>query len=164
MKGVKYEPGAAARGGAGAGAAGGADAGALAPPEELEHEVEEIRERITALARELDHRRHDALDWRVHARRHKALIAAVGGGLLLLAGGTIALAVWRARLRERPLSRAARLRAALARAVARPDLVARERSPGIGEKVLATAASLVAGRVAGSLADRLAAAPPGEAA
>ncbi|MDP2341014.1 MAG: hypothetical protein Q8O67_08655 [Deltaproteobacteria bacterium] len=62
-----------------------------ATPQELEHDVDVLRDGLTDIIRELDQRRHDLLDWRLQVRRHRVGVMAAATGLLLLAG----LLVWR---------------------------------------------------------------------
>jgi len=64
----------------------GPDADALAT------EIASLRSEIGALVRELDRRRHDALDVRLQLRRHGGKIAIFGAGLALIAVARIALA------------------------------------------------------------------------
>jgi hypothetical protein len=59
--------------------------GVKTSPEVLEREVESIREGMTPILSELDHRRHDLTDWRLQLRRRgPALLKAFGvlAGLL----------------------------------------------------------------------------------
>ena len=56
--------------------------GVKASPEELKREVEEIREEMTPVLDELDHRRHEMMDWRLQLRRRGPAIAK---GLVALA-------------------------------------------------------------------------------
>jgi hypothetical protein len=109
-------------------------------PEELEREVEGIRENITDIVGELDRRRHDLLDWRLQLRKHAAVLAAVTAGWVLALAITTAFRASRHRRQNRPLAKARRLVAALSRLVAHPERVAQP-LPGIGRKVLGAAAS-----------------------
>jgi len=53
--------------------------GVKTSPEVLEREVETIREGMTPILSELDHRRHDLVDWRLQLRRRgPALLKALG--------------------------------------------------------------------------------------
>jgi hypothetical protein len=109
-------------------------------PHELEREVEDIRGNISGIVGELDRRRNDLLDWRLQLRKHAAVLAAVTAGWLLGAGLAAAIDASRRRRRNRPFAKARRLREALSRMVAHPELVAQPH-PSIGRKVLAAAAS-----------------------
>jgi len=124
-------------------------------PQELEREVDDIRENITGIVGELDRRRHDLLDWRLQLRRHGAVLAAVTAGWVLAIGVTMAVRASQRRRRNRPLAKARRLREALSRMVAHPELVAQPR-PSIGRKVLAAAASATVGALAKALINELA--------
>lgn len=48
--------------------------GVKASPEELKREVEEIREGMTPVLDELDHRRHQMMDWRLQLQKHRPAI------------------------------------------------------------------------------------------
>ena len=114
-------------------------------PEALEQDVRELRRELDATLRELDRRRHELTDWRLQLRRHWRALLAAG----LLAGGTVALIVYRKRVRERPLSKVRRMRRALARMIDNPDAVARD--PGVGSQVLTAAAKPAAAGLVGRL-------------
>ncbi|HYJ32573.1 MAG TPA: hypothetical protein VE326_05085 [Candidatus Binatia bacterium] len=54
--------------------------GVKASPEELKREVEAIREEMTPVLDELDHRRHEMTDWKLQLRRRgPALLGVVAG-------------------------------------------------------------------------------------
>ncbi len=90
-------------------------------PPRIEREIESIRGDLDVLVRELDRRRHEALDWRLQVRRHRRGIAVATG----VAGVALLGLVWwntrRRRARGGELVRALRLVAqhpdALSRAV-----------------------------------------------
>jgi hypothetical protein len=124
-------------------------------PQELEREVEDIRDNITGIVGELDRRRHDLLDWRLQLRKHGPVLVAVTAGWVLAFGMTMAVGAARRRKRNRPLEKARRLRQALSRMVAHPELVAQPQ-PGIGRKVLAAAVSATVGALAKTLIQELA--------
>ncbi len=65
--------------------------------EELEQRVALIREHMTDVVSELDYRRHELFDVKGQLRKHAGLMAAIGGGVLLLAGGAVAYSVYRSR-------------------------------------------------------------------
>jgi hypothetical protein len=127
-------------------------------PARVEHEIEEVRDRLTGIVRELDRRRHAALDLRGQLRKHRAAVGVATASALLLVGGAIWLSVWLKARRARVLARAHRLRLALARMIANPDEVARPK-PNVGKKVLSAAGSAAAGVLAKTLAERLVARP-----
>ena len=121
--------------------------------EQLEHEIEQIRENLGGLVSELDHRRHRLNP--LNALSHYPWPVALGSVALvgLVVGG---VALHRARERERDslLNRGKRLQLALRRAVDRPDKVA-EAEPDIGMKILTTVATAVAAVAARRLASRI---------
>jgi len=127
----------------------------LMDSEELEAEVEAIRDDMTDIVSELDRRGHEAFDWRMQLRKHAAPMMLTGLGFLAVAAGATALSVRRRRLRNRPLAKARRLRDALARMIAHPELVAQPR-PSIANRALAAAVSAAAGSVAKVVTDRAA--------
>jgi hypothetical protein len=124
-------------------------------PEELEREVEEIRDDMTDIVSELDRRGHEAFDWGMQLRKHAAPVMFTGLGFLAVAAGATALSMRRKRRNNRPLARARRLREALARMIAHPELVAQPR-PSIANRALAAAVSAAAGSVAKAVTDRAA--------
>ena len=92
---------------------------ALEPPR-IEHEIESIRGELDVLVRELDRRRHDALDWRLQVQRHRrelSIAAGVGGAALL------AWVWWSARRRR--TTRAEDVVRALRLVAQHPDALAR---------------------------------------
>lgn len=123
-------------------------------PEELEHEVGEIRENMTEIVGELDRRRHEALDLRLQLRRNAVPLVIAGVGLAVLAAGAGSLSARRRRRRNRPLAKARSFGEALSRMFAHPELVAQPR-PSIARKALGAAVSAVAGSLAKTLTDRL---------
>lgn len=76
--------------------------GVKASPEELKREVEEIREGMTPVLDELDHRRHEMTDWSLQLRRH--------GPALLKGVAAIAAVIVTVKLMKRGRARAARKR------------------------------------------------------
>jgi hypothetical protein len=74
--------------------------GVKASPEELKREVEEIREGMTPVLDELDHRRHEMMDWRLQLRRHRpAIVRALAAAAAMFAVVTLARRSRRARAR-----------------------------------------------------------------
>ncbi len=114
-------------------------------PAELEHDIERLREGMTKVARELDVRRHELFDWRLQLRRHSTAVWLAAGSVVVLVGGAVALSLWAKARRERPVARVRRVWEA---AAVRPE-------PGLGEKVLAAAASAIIGVAARTVAERL---------
>jgi len=126
--------------------------------EQLEHEIEEIRDHLGGLVSELDQRRHRLNPVAVVGRRPWTF--AVSGVVVVgLVVGGLALQRRRARERDSWVNQGKRLRSALRRAVDRPDKVAKA-EPSIGMKVLSTAATAMAAVAARRLAIRLFARTP----
>jgi hypothetical protein len=122
--------------------------------DQAEREVEQTRDRLTRIVRELGRRRHAAFDLRGQLRRHGVAAGVSAGTAALLIAGTVWLGVWVKARRSRPMARARRMRLAMARLVAHPDDVARP-TPNVGKKVLSAFASAAVGVLAKALAQRL---------
>ena len=122
--------------------------------ERLEQEVEQIRGHLGGLVSELNHRRHEAMDLGLQARRYAIPLALGAVALLGLVAGGVALSIHRSRRRRRLPARLARLRQALARMVDRPERVARPQ-PSVGLKILAAAGAAAASVVGRRLAQGL---------
>ncbi len=123
-------------------------------PEDLEREVEEIRDNISGIVGELDRRGHELFDWRQQLRKNSTLLAAIGTSVLVGFGLTIAIGVANRRRRNRPFAKARRLREALSRIIDNPELVAQPR-PSISKKAVSAAVSAMVGMLAKSLAQRM---------
>jgi hypothetical protein len=131
----------------------------------IEGEIAKLREDLGALVAELDRRRHELTDVRLQLRRHAR---AVTVGALTLVGAAAGLAWLK-------LGRARRGRAMAARAEWIPRVLARvidrgrpaHAEPGIGQKILITAAtgtlgplmSIIAARLVSALLNRAPAGP-----
>jgi hypothetical protein len=109
---------------------------------ELETEITEIRSRLDRSLAELDRRRHELTDVRLQVKRHPMVTVAAGVTVLALFGG-VAYAVWASRQRNKPMSKARRLKHALARMIDEPHKVAKS-EPTVPEKVLAAAGTAAA--------------------
>ncbi|HEX9573925.1 MAG TPA: hypothetical protein VF994_07495 [Myxococcales bacterium] len=109
---------------------------------ELETEITEIRSRLDRSLAELDRRRHELTDVRLQVRRHPMVAFAAGVTVLALVGG-VAYAVWAARQRNKPVSKARRLKHALSRMIDQPQKVAKP-EPTVPEKILAAAGTAAA--------------------
>jgi hypothetical protein len=110
--------------------------------QQIEGEISEIRGRLDESLAELDRRRHEATDIKLQIHRHPAAVAVAGGVVLLLLGG-VAYAIWAARQREKPISKAKRLRVAVSRMIDEPQKVAKGQ-PTVAEKILAAAGTAAA--------------------
>jgi len=104
---------------------------------ELETEITEIRTRLDRSLAELDRRRHELTDVRLQVKRHPMVAVAAGVTVLALIGG-VAYAVWAARQRNKPVSKARRFKHALSRMMDEPQKVAKS-EPTVPEKILAAA-------------------------
>jgi hypothetical protein len=114
----------------------------LAPREsarQLDGEIAQLREELANLIAELDRRRHEALDVKLQIRRHAFEVGLTGVALVAAASGAVVLGTWRARRRQRLMSRAGRLRQAVSRMVERPERVAVE--PTALRRILTAAAT-----------------------
>ncbi len=109
---------------------------------ELETEITEIRSRLDRSLAELDRRRHELTDVRLQVRRHPMVAVAAGVTVLALVGG-VAYAVWASRQRNKPVSKARRLKHALSRMIDQPQKVAKA-EPTVPEKILAAAGTAAA--------------------
>jgi hypothetical protein len=112
----------------------------------IEGEISEIRGRLDVSLAELDRRRHELADVKLQVRRHPAAVAVAGVVVLGLLGG-VAYAIYAARQRNKPASKARRLRRAIARMIDQPDQVAKGTDPTVPQKILgalgATAATML---------------------
>ncbi len=122
--------------------------------DELEREVDRIRNNIGELVRELNHRRHEAFDLRLQLRHHAGRVVLAGAAVVALIAGGIALALARLRRRRSIRVRVGRLREALHRIAAHPEHLA-ERGPSVSRKVAAAGGSAIASVLGKRLAKRL---------
>jgi hypothetical protein len=120
----------------------------------LEQEVDRIRGNIGALVRELNHRRHEAMDLKLQFRRHAGRLVIVGVALVAFVAGGIALAATRLRRRRTIRAKVDRLRTALRRIAAHPERVA-ERTPNVPRKLLAAGGGAIAAAVGKRIARRI---------
>ncbi len=119
---------------------------------ELETEITEIRSRLDRSLAELDRRRHELTDVRLQVARHPMVAAAAGATLLAIVGG-VAYAVWASRQRNKPISKARRLKHALSRMIDEPHKVAKS-EPTVPEKILAAAGTAAASILVKKLMER----------
>jgi len=122
--------------------------------EELQQEIETIRDNIGGLVTELDHRRHDLLDIGRQVRQHGLALAIGGVALLGMVAGGVLLARRRSRARRRLPARALRIAQALGRLVAHPERQSPP-PPSASRKILAAAGAAAASVVARRLAQRI---------
>jgi hypothetical protein len=120
--------------------------------QQIEGEISEIRGRLDESLAELDRRRHEATDIKLQIRRHPGAAAVAGGVVLLLLGG-VAYAIWAARQREKPMSKAKRLKLAVSRMIDEPQKVAKA-EPTVSEKILAAAGTAAATLLTKKLIER----------
>ena len=104
----------------------------------LEMEANRVRSRLLDTLERLDRKRHEITNVRLQVREHAPELAAVGGALALLLGGSVLLAVLGARRHERKL-REERVRA-IGRFWRHPEWLAQKKRSSlageIGRKVL----------------------------
>jgi hypothetical protein len=117
--------------------------GAKSESRRLATEIDAIRADIGALVDELDRRRREVFDVRLHARRHPVAAAAAGVALVAFLGGSVALLVHNERRKRRASYKARQLRIALGRMMEHPERVARGEPPP-GEKILAAVGTAAA--------------------
>jgi hypothetical protein len=127
-------------------------------PREIEVEIEQVRARLDRSLAELDRRRHELTDIRLQMRKHPGVFIGAGGAVLFVVGG-VAFAIWRSQKRDTLPARAHRLRLAAARAVDKPQKVARGDAPP-WEKILAAVGTTLAVSLTKKLVDRLWSARP----
>lgn len=106
-------------------------------PAQLEQKVGIIREHLTDVVSELDHRRHEAMDVRGQLKKHAPLVAGVVGGALLIGGAITGYSIYRARTRPKVIE------------------VEKKEYEGILHKILSAAAGAIVGVVAKTLAQKL---------
>jgi len=121
-------------------------------PRDVEREIEHLRTRLDRSLAELDRRRHELTDVKLQIRKHPGVLWGAGG-LLLLVGGGVAFAIWRAKKRQELPAKAHRLRIAFGRAVDQPKKVARGEAP-VWEKIVASVGTTIAVSLAKKLIDR----------
>ena len=119
---------------------------------ELETEITEIRTRLDRSLAELDKRRHEMTDVKLQVRRHPMVAVAAGVTVLALLGG-VAYAVYAARERNKPVSKARRLKHAIGRMMDEPEKVAKA-EPTVGKKILAAAGTAAATMIVKKLMER----------
>jgi hypothetical protein len=106
---------------------------------DLGTEIAGVREELDTLLGELDRRRHEALDVTLQLRRHAFGASLTAVAFVATAAGSVWLALWRRRRRERPAAQAGRLRHALSRMTEHPERVAQETT--VTTKILTAAAN-----------------------
>jgi hypothetical protein len=123
--------------------------------DELEREVDRIRGNIGELIRELNHRRHEAMDLRLQLREHAGRVLLVGAVVVATIAGGIALVIARVRRRRSIRVRVGQLRAALRRLSKHPERLASDKGPSVSRKVAAAGGSAIASVLGKRLARRL---------
>jgi hypothetical protein len=114
--------------------------------EQLQGEIEALREELGPLVAEVDRRRHEMVDVKLQLRRHAWQVAAGAAGLAVVVAGIVWLGVRRASKQRRLLYRAARLREGVARLIEHPQRVAPD--PSLSRKLLTAAATAAVGAAA----------------
>ena len=91
-------------------------------PKQIEREIEAIRGDLDGLVGELDRRRHEALDWRLQARRHRRELWIAAG---VIGVSVLGFAVLRGRRRRHGLTSARELVHALRVVAENPQALTR---------------------------------------
>lgn len=133
-----------------------AKASAMSPrqtAQQLETEIEALRDELEPLVAEVDRRRHELLDVKLQLRRHAWQIALAGAGVIAVTASLVWLGVRRAPRRPSLLSRASRLREGVARMIDRPERVAADRT--LAGKMLTAAATAALSATAKKAVERL---------
>jgi hypothetical protein len=118
---------------------------------QVERTADRIRDELMLTLEELDRRRHQVVDLRYQAMRHRELLVGVAITAAVLTGITVGVALWRARHREQILARH-RLKA-LKRAWAHPGRLAssaeeRPLAVELGRKLVVIFATALATNIA----------------
>ena len=132
--------------------------GSLPPPDELELEVERRLAGLATIVDELDHRRHELLDWRLQVSARARQLRKAAALVAVLAAVAVGLAVRRSRRRRRLVARAERVTDALSRILEHPERVARAEPSATRRAATGIVTGLV-GLVLRNLADRATARP-----
>jgi len=114
--------------------------------EELEQRVALIREHMTDVVSELDYRRHELFDVKGQLKKHAGLVAAIGGGVLLLTGGAIGWSVYKSRKAKAEARK---------RTLFGPRIVKVSQYESIWHKIASAAAGVLATMAAKALAAQL---------
>ena len=121
--------------------------------QQAERSADRIRAELFATLRELNRRRHRALDLKYQLGKHFVLLAAIAGGGLLVAGVAVTVGLVRARLRRE--SRFAERVRGLMRAWKNPENIARRASaPILSADTFRKVAAIAALTLANELAQR----------
>ena len=121
--------------------------------QQAERSADRIRAELFATLRELNRRRHRALDLKYQLGKHYVLLAAIAGGALLVAGVAVTVGLVRARLRRE--SRFAERVRGLMRAWKNPENIARRASaPILSADTFRKVAAIAALTLANELAQR----------
>lgn len=111
-------------------------------PDQIQEEIGRQRRELTARLAELNRRAQELTDVGLQVRRHALGVTATVLALGVVAAGSIALGIWRARRRNTLAARGGRLREALGRMIDRPERVAI--GPTVAQRILASAGSAAA--------------------
>jgi hypothetical protein len=122
--------------------------------EDLQQEIEEIRDNIGGLVTELDHRRHAFFNVGAQVRRHGLSLAIAGVALVGLAAGGFWFARRRTRAQRTLPARLGRIGQALGRMVKHPERQAPP-PPSAGRKILTAAGAAAASILVKRLMQRL---------
>jgi hypothetical protein len=122
-------------------------------PEQLEHDVEQIRGNMNGLVRELDRRRHQLFDWRLQLRKNALPIGVGAIGVVCMVGGLTIFTAWRRKRRDKLAAKIGLLRDALSRMIAHPERVARPQQT-LGKTAVSATTGALLGAAARAVAAR----------
>jgi hypothetical protein len=109
--------------------------------DEVSERIEKSRARLDRLVSELDQRRHVVINFKRRVSEHPLWALAAGVLTVGLVGGVVVLAVHQQRQRQALVSRASRLRRAVARMIDKPDRVAPAGASLTGKALTAAASA-----------------------
>jgi hypothetical protein len=119
---------------------------------QIEGEIALLREELGDLVAELDRRRHQALDLKLHVRRHALEVFLTSASLVAAAGGLMWFGIWRSRQRESLVARTGRLRQAVSRMIDNPERVAAE--PTVSARIARAAVTTAVAAVIKKIMER----------
>jgi hypothetical protein len=120
----------------------------------LEHNIDEMRDHLGDLLSELNRRRRDAMNLRLQLQRRPAAVVLAAVAVVGAIAGLVALAVTHWHRRRSLVGRAGRMRVALRRIAAHPELLA-EPEATVSHKIAAAGGTALASVLAKQLAKRL---------
>jgi len=120
----------------------------------LERNIDEMRDHLSELLNELNRRRRDAMNIRLQMQRRPVAVVLTAVAVVGAIAGIVALAITRWHHRRSLLGRADRMRLALRRIAAHPELLA-EPEATVSHKIAAAGGTALASVLGKQLAKRL---------